>query len=115
MKINKLLAGIFIISSVGLLSACTNTSKYDKNNAENDQKNGEVMTDVGITAKVKSALLAEKDVNSFDISVTTFNGNVQLAGFVDSKWQIDKAVQVAKNVKGVKDVKSDLIHKPVTK
>jgi osmotically-inducible protein OsmY len=73
---------------------------------------GEVLDDSAITTKVKSALLAEKDVNSFDIKVKTFNGIVQLSGFVDSQWQIDKAVQVASAVNGVQDVTNDLIHKP---
>ncbi|MCY1377067.1 Osmotically-inducible protein Y [compost metagenome] len=54
----------------------------------------------------------EKDVNSFDIKVNTFNGTVQLTGFVDSQWQIDKAVQVAASVNGVRSVTNDLVHKP---
>ena len=73
----------------------------------------EVVDDSSITTKVKSALLAEKDVNSFDIKVKTFDGTVQLSGFVDSQWQIDKAVQVASAVKGVQKVTNDLVHKPV--
>ncbi len=73
---------------------------------------GAMVDDATVTTKVKSALLAEKDVNSFDIKVETFNGAVQLSGFVDSQWQIDKAVQVASAVVGVQSVKNDLIHKP---
>lgn len=77
-----------------------------------DRTGGEVMDDSAITTKVKAALLAEKDVNSFDIKVQTFEGTVQLSGFVDSQWQIDKAVEVASSVKGVRKVTNDLIHKP---
>lgn len=77
-----------------------------------ERSGGEVIDDSAITTKVKSALLAEKDVNSFDIKVKTFDGVVQLSGFVDSEWQIDKAVQVASGVSGVQKVKNDLIHKP---
>jgi hyperosmotically inducible periplasmic protein len=77
-----------------------------------DRTGGQVVDDAAITTKVKSALLAEKDVNSFDIKAETFNGTVQLSGFVDSQWQIDKAVQVAGAVNGVQHVKNDLIHKP---
>ena len=73
---------------------------------------GEYIDDATITTRVKSALLAEDDVKSFDISVETFNGTVQLSGFVDSQWQINKAVQVATSVKGVQSVKNNLIHKP---
>ena len=78
-----------------------------------ERTGGEVIDDSAVTTKVKSALLAEKDVNSFDIKVKTFDGTVQLSGFVDSQWQIDKAVQVASAVKGVRKVTNDLVHKPV--
>ncbi|WP_248679600.1 BON domain-containing protein [Sinimarinibacterium sp. CAU 1509] len=37
---------------------------------------------------------------------------MRLSGFVDSQWQIDKAVQVASATNGVRKVKNDLIHKP---
>ena len=77
-----------------------------------ERSTGMVIDDSTITTKVKSALLAEKDVNSFDIKVQTFNGTVQLSGFVDSQWQIDKAVQVASSIEGVQHIKNNLIHKP---
>lgn len=77
-----------------------------------ERTGGEAIDDTAITTKVKTALLAEKDVNSFDIKVKTFDGVVQLSGFVDSTWQIDKAVEVARGVNGVQSVKNDLIHKP---
>lgn len=73
---------------------------------------GEVLDDSAITTKVKAALLAEKDVKSLDIEVKTFNGVVQLSGFVISEWQIAKAGQIASSVSGVKSVRNDLIHKP---
>lgn len=76
------------------------------------QTAGEVIDDATVTTKVKAALLDAKDVNSLDIQVKTFNGTVQLAGFVDSEWQIDRAAQVAMSVKGVQHVRNDLIHKP---
>lgn len=76
---------------------------------------GGIVDDSAITTQVKSELLAEKDVNSFDINVKTFKGDVQLSGFVDSQWQIDKAVKIAASVKGVRHVQNDLIHKPKSK
>lgn len=76
-----------------------------------DRGGSALMSDATITTKVKTALLAENDVNSMDINVETYHGTVQLTGFVDSKWQIDKAAQVALRVDGVQTVKNDLIHK----
>ena len=45
-----------------------------------------------------------------DIKVETFNGSVQLGGFVDSQWQSDQAAQVAASVNGVQQLTNDLIH-----
>jgi len=69
---------------------------------------GQYLSDTAVTAKVKSALLAEKGLKSTDISVETLNGTVQLSGFVISSAQIDQAVDITRHTKGVKDVKNDL-------
>jgi len=61
-------------------------------------------TDTWITTKVKAELMATKGISSTDISVTTTNGTVTLSGVVDAKVQVDKAIAVARAVKGVKDV-----------
>lgn len=62
------------------------------------------MNDTWITTKVKSELLADKDVKGMDIHVTTVNGVVTLVGELDSKTAVDKAIAVTKGVRGVKDV-----------
>ena len=65
---------------------------------------GTEIDDGAITTKVKSALMADADVKSFDIKVETSKGVVQLSGFVDNQGQIDRAIAVAKGVEGVKSV-----------
>jgi len=65
---------------------------------------GTEIDDGAITTKVKSALMADADVKSFDIKVETSKGVVQLSGFVDNQGQIDRAITVAKGVEGVKSV-----------
>jgi osmotically-inducible protein OsmY len=103
MKMKTILLAAMFSSSV-LLVGCVHNGH---------QRTGtEVVSDAAITTKVKAMLLAEKDVNSFDIQVETFEGVVQLSGFVDSQWQIDKAVKLAASVSGVRRVKNDMIHKP---
>lgn len=94
------------------LLACSSVTITGCAQQGHERTAGEVIDDSTITAKVKSALLAEKDVKSFDIKVQTFDGVVQLSGFVNSQWQIDKAVQIASATKGVLQVKNDLVHKP---
>jgi osmotically-inducible protein OsmY len=61
-----------------------------------------------ITAKVKSAILGDSTLKVNEINVETFKGVVQLSGFVRSQADIDKAVQVARGVAGVKSVKNDM-------
>lgn len=72
---------------------------------------GEYVDDASITAKVKAAVLGDDSLKSTEINVETYKGIVQLTGFVRSRADIDKAVQVAKGVKGVKSVKNDMIVK----
>ena len=72
---------------------------------------GEYVDDAVVTAKVKAAVLAEPSLKSAEINVETSKGRVQLSGFVSSRADIKKAVEVAKGVKGVKSVKNDMILK----
>jgi len=69
---------------------------------------GTEIDDSAVTTKVKSALMADADVKSFDIKVETSKGVVQLSGFVDNQGQIDRAVTVAKGVDGVKSVENNM-------
>jgi len=83
-----------------------NVDEYIKAMQDNDKR---VLNDSTITTKVKSALLAEKGVPSFSISVVTYESMVQLSGFVDSDEIKDKAAKVAAGVSGVKQVQNSLI------
>jgi hyperosmotically inducible protein len=65
---------------------------------------GAKIDDDVITTKVKSALLSDALVKSFDISVVTRNGEVQLSGFVDNQSQITHSIDTAKSIEGVKSV-----------
>jgi hyperosmotically inducible periplasmic protein len=69
---------------------------------------GNALDDGVITAKVKSALLADPNVKSFDIAVVTRKGGVQLSGFVDSQAQIDQALAIAGKVDGVTTVGNEM-------
>jgi len=72
---------------------------------------GEVVDDSVITTKVKTQLAADEFLKSFQISVETRKGIVELSGFVDSQKAKDKADQIARGVDGVKSVKNALIVK----
>jgi osmotically-inducible protein OsmY len=65
-----------------------------------------VAADTAITAKVKAGLVKETKMDSLGIHVETEKGVVMLSGFVNNKDEAEKAVQVAKNVDGVTNVRS---------
>ena len=69
---------------------------------------GEYIDDSVITTKVKAAIFNEPTLKSTEINVETFKGAVQLSGFVNSQSDINKAVEVARGVKGVQSVKNDM-------
>jgi len=69
---------------------------------------GTKVDDSVITSSVKTALLAEPGIKSFDISVLTFKGEVQLTGFVNNQAQIDQAARIARSTEGATGVKNEL-------
>ena len=69
---------------------------------------GATVADVAITAKVKSALIAEPGLKSTGIDVVTEKGVVRLFGTTVSDANRERATQVAANVEGVKAVENNL-------
>jgi hyperosmotically inducible protein len=68
------------------------------------------LSDTVITTKVKAEFAKDKTVSASDIKVETdSNGLVQLSGNAKSQAEADQAVKIAKNVKGVTAVKSDIV------
>ncbi len=69
---------------------------------------GEYVDDTVITAKVKAAVFGEPTLKSSEINVETFKGTVQLTGFVSSRADINKAVDLTRGIQGVKSVRNDM-------
>src|SRR5688572_30307544 len=69
---------------------------------------GTEIDDSVVTARVKSALLADPDVRSADFQVETRKGLVQLSGFADNQAQIDRTMAVTRTVAGVKDIENNV-------
>ncbi len=71
------------------------------------------LSDTVITTKVKAEFAKDKAVSATDIKVETdSNGLVQLSGTAKSQAEADKAVVLAKNVKGVTAVKNEIVVTP---
>ena len=77
--------------------------------AEKAEKAGMVIDDAVITTKVKAEILEHQKLKVFDIHVDTQNGIVQLSGFVDSPTTAERAVNAARGVSGVREVKNDML------
>ena len=87
MKLFKTLSALCMAAVVAVaVSACAPTAK--------SEGTGGYIDDTVVTTKVKSALLADKNIKSREISVETFKGRVQLSGFVTSSDDPNRAVQV---------------------
>ena len=102
-KRNVFIGNFVFLMLIATFVACASTSKQEST--------GEYVDDSVITTKVKSLLAADDFLKSFQISVETYKGSVQLSGFVNSQQAVDKAGQITRSVKGVKSVKNDLIVK----
>ena len=100
---NRVFGYLVLILLIATFMGCASTSKQEGT--------GEYVDDSVITTKVKSLLAADDFLKSFEISVETYKGAVQLSGFVGSQKAVGKAGEIARSVKGVKSVKNDLIVK----
>jgi osmotically-inducible protein OsmY len=87
-----LCATIILMATLG----CASTSTHEGT--------GQYVDDSVITAKVKTAILHEPGLKVAEINVETYKGVVQLSGFVSSRADMDRAVEVARGVNGVKSV-----------
>ena len=102
-KRNIVIHLLVLLMLIATFAACASTSTR--------QSSGEYVDDSVITTKVKSLLAADDFLKSFQIGVETYQGTVQLSGFVNSQKAVDKAAEITKSVKGVKSIKNNLIVK----
>ena len=98
--VTRTFASFLAVLAVALAMGCASTAKHEGT--------GEYVDDTVITAKVKAAVFNEPSLKSAEINVETFKGVVQLSGFVNSQGDINKAIEVARSVPGVKSVKNDM-------
>lgn len=70
---------------------------------------GEYIDDSAITAQVKARFVESKSVDASAISVETLNGAVMLSGFAKDANERVTAESLARDVRGVKAVKNQLL------
>lgn len=89
-----LLMGALILG----LAACAGTAT----------KTGAYVDDSWITTKVKSEMVASRDVKAHNINVDTNKGVVTLTGTAETWEESNKAADIARGIKGVTDVENDI-------
>lgn len=62
-----------------------------------------------LAARVQSALQARRIVNAGQIKIEAKGDSVQLSGFVESEEDQERALQAARSVRGVANVRNDLV------
>jgi osmotically-inducible protein OsmY len=100
MKQQKIFSAFLLITMLAFFLGCASTSQKEGT--------GEYIDDTVITTKVKAAILNDPALKAREINVETFKGVVQLSGFVNSQADINKAIEVARGIKGVTAVKNDM-------
>ncbi|MBK8119644.1 MAG: BON domain-containing protein [Sulfuritalea sp.] len=91
-----------------LVSACDSRPPDTLATAPVATSVGTKIDDGIVTARVKSALLADADVKSFDLKVETRKGEVMLSGFVGNQAHVDRAILVTRGVEGVQLVTNNM-------
>jgi hyperosmotically inducible protein len=98
--LSKALTALVIALSLPTMAGCASTATTEGT--------GEYVDDSVITTKVKAAIFDDPTLKVLEINVETFKGVVQLSGFVGTQTAANRAVEVARTVRGVKSVKNDI-------
>jgi hyperosmotically inducible protein len=92
-------------AAVVLLAALLgSTAMVGCSSTPTQQSAGQAVDDGVVTAKVKAALVADPVTKAHQINVETFKGTVQLSGFVETDEARSRALQLARDVEGVRRV-----------
>ena len=95
-RFSAVLFAAVLLSALGCASTATQEST------------GEYVDDTVITTRVKTAIFNEPSLKVLQINVETYKNVVQLSGFVNSATDMSKALDVARDVPGVRSVRNDL-------
>ena len=93
-------------ASVGLTALTTGCAS-----TSTKESTGEYIDNSTITTKVKAAFVNDPVVSALDVKVDSFQGVVQLSGFVNTSAEKAQAGRVAASIKGVTDVQNNIVVK----
>lgn len=98
----RILPALFIASLIISVSGCQNYREGGSRTV------GEFTDDVGIHGSVKTALVRDEQVSGLKIDVDVRRGVVSLYGRVPSEAVRSRAIDIARNVRGVQKVEDRL-------
>ncbi len=98
-----------LLTATGCATALVGAGATGGYKVATDERNaGGMWDDSAITSKIKSELLNDPLTTAFQIDVDTLEGNVFLTGVVETKEESKRAVEIARNVSGVKKITNNL-------
>ncbi len=101
------LAGVALVSLTLLVTGCKG---YYRDSPLRTA--GEATDDRAIHTAVKSRLIAHGETRGWKINVDVFRSTVTLRGYVKSEAELNQAFELARGVKGVKEVANQLVVLP---
>lgn len=96
MRLINRVIGVMIVVAFVTLAGCAGS--------ETSRSTGTYIDDKTIATKVKAQLAGDSVTQAIQVDVETYDGVVQLSGFVDSEKMRQRAVEIAQGVEGVKKV-----------
>jgi osmotically-inducible protein OsmY len=102
-KLQNIFKSLACLALITAFMGCAATQKHEST--------GQYVDDSVITSKVKTAIFNESTLKTMQINVKTYQGVVQLSGFVNSAQNVSKAGEVARGVENVSRVENDLVVK----
>ena len=97
-QISNTLSAVFLAATLVSVIGCSTPQR----------ETVQYLEDSDVTTKVKAAIYNNLQTKDNEIHVVTFNGVVQLSGFVSSQAAADTAVELARSASGVKGVTNDM-------
>jgi osmotically-inducible protein OsmY len=98
---------VALLLACGSLAGCA-TAVMGTGSDSDTRSAAQLAADTATSADVKAALLAAASLKPLSIGVVTYQGQVTLAGEVNTTAQRDLAGKLARGVRGVKSVRNDL-------
>ena len=111
MRRKLILFSLAVVAAVGFVGCATESTDRD---SSHKRTTGQYIDDKMLVQRVKAALDDSPIYKFPDVKVNTYNGTVQLTGFVESNEQKLKAEEITKTVRDVLNVQNQITLKGET-